>query len=69
MYMPTHFRENDTRTLHQFIQEYSFGILVAQHEGTPVANHLPFLLDARTWFTRCAEGAYGAGQCTVAHVG
>ncbi len=46
MYIPTHFRENDLSTLQQFIQEYSFGILVTQHEGVPVANHLPFLLDA-----------------------
>nr|HET6901012.1 FMN-binding negative transcriptional regulator [Ktedonobacteraceae bacterium] len=46
MYIPAHFRENDMSTLQQFIQEYSFGILVTQHEGTPVANHLPFLLDA-----------------------
>ena len=46
MYIPAHFRENDIRTLQQFIQQYSFGILVTHHEGTPVANHLPFLLDA-----------------------
>ncbi len=45
MYLPAHFRENDIGTLQQFIQEYSFGILVTQHEETPVANHLPFLLD------------------------
>jgi len=46
MYIPAHFRENDIYALQQFIQKYSFGILVTQHEGTPVANHLPFLLDA-----------------------
>lgn len=45
MYIPAHFHENDMRILQQFIQEYSFGILVTQHEGMPVANHLPFLLD------------------------
>ena len=45
MYIPTHFREGDTVMLQQFIQAYSFGILVTQQEGVPVANHFPFLLD------------------------
>ena len=45
MYIPTHFREDDIATLQQFMQAYSFGIMVTQHEGVPMANHFPFVLD------------------------
>lgn len=45
MYIPPAFQESDLPTLHQFIERHSFGLLVSQHEGSPFATHLPFLLD------------------------
>ena len=46
MYIPKAFREDDIKTLHTFMREYSFATLVTQQEGVPFASHLPFLLDA-----------------------
>ncbi len=46
MYIPKAFREDDIKTIHTFIREYSFATLITQHEGVPFANHLPFILDA-----------------------
>ena len=45
MYVPPHFAETDPATLHDFIERYSFGLLVSQLGGEPFATHLPFLLD------------------------
>src|SRR3954454_15754742 len=45
MYVPPHFAENDLSKLHDFIEAYSFGLLVSQVDGLPFATHLPFLLD------------------------
>jgi transcriptional regulator len=45
MYIPKAFREDDTPTLHTFMQAYSFATLVTQQNGVPFATHLPFLLD------------------------
>jgi transcriptional regulator len=45
MYVPPHFAETDPAKLHDFIEEYSFGLLVTQAGGRPFASHLPFLLD------------------------
>ena len=47
MYIPKHFREDDLNTLHNLIREYSFATLITQHEDTPFASHLPFILDAQ----------------------
>src|SRR5713101_578444 len=52
MYIPKAFREDDIKTLHAFMREYSFATLVTQQEGMPFASHLPFLLDA-------GQGPYG----------
>ncbi len=52
MYIPKAFREDDSKTLHTFMREYSFATLVTQQEGMPFASHLPFLLDA-------GQGPYG----------
>lgn len=46
MYIPKAFREDDLDQLHALIRRYSFAILVTQHEGLPLATHLPFVLDA-----------------------
>jgi transcriptional regulator len=45
MYVPPHFAETDVPTLHDFIERYSFGLLVSQLGEAPFATHLPFLLD------------------------
>jgi transcriptional regulator len=45
MYLPEAFREDDLTLLHAFIREQSFGALVTLQDGSPVANHFPFLLD------------------------
>jgi transcriptional regulator len=45
MYIPTAFRETDTETLFDLIEQYSFGLLVSEHDATPFATHLPLLLD------------------------
>src|SRR5260370_40830619 len=52
MYIPKAFREDDIKTLHTFMREYSFATLVTQQEGMPFASHLPFLLDRE-------QGPYG----------
>lgn len=45
MYVPPAFAEDDPATLHRFIEQNSFGILVSQEEDRPTASHLPFLVD------------------------
>lgn len=62
MYIPAHFREDDRATLQQFIQEYSFGILVTQHEGTLVANHFPFVLDVERGSLGTLQGHMARGN-------
>jgi transcriptional regulator len=52
MYMPERFREDDLQTLHALMRDYSFATLVTQHEGVPLASHLPLILAAD-------EGPYG----------
>jgi transcriptional regulator len=45
MYIPTPFAETDQTKLHDFIERYSFGVLVSQIDGQPFASHLPFLIE------------------------
>ena len=45
MYIPAHFAEPDVGTLHQFIEQHPFGLLVSRHDGELCASHLPFLLE------------------------
>jgi transcriptional regulator len=52
MYIPKHFREDDLNTLHSLMRTYSFATLITQHEGIPLATHLPFILDTE-------RGPYG----------
>jgi transcriptional regulator len=47
MYIPKAFREDNIKTLHKFMREYSFATLITQHEGVSFATHLPFILDDR----------------------
>lgn len=48
MYIPAAFAETDLTTLHDFIEQNSFGLFVSQVEGRPFASHLPFLLERET---------------------
>ncbi|KMJ59685.1 transcriptional regulator [Bacillus sp. LL01] len=44
MYIPKQFINENTDEIIQFIQENSFGILFSEHEGIPIATHLPFIV-------------------------
>jgi transcriptional regulator len=59
MYIPEHFREDDTATLQEFIREHSFGVLVTRGDDAPFATHLPFLFEA-------GRGSYGMLSAHVA---
>ncbi len=58
MYTPSAFAETDQRKLHDFIESHSFGLLVSAADGTPVATHLPLLL----------ERDAGPHGCLIGHV-
>ena len=45
MYIPVAFKEPNLITLHSFIEQNSFGLLVSQDGDRPFVTHLPFLLD------------------------
>jgi transcriptional regulator len=45
MYIPSTFHETDTEKQFDIIEQFSFGLLVSQHDGAPFATHLPLLLD------------------------
>jgi transcriptional regulator len=45
MYIPNHFRAEDTETLHEFIERYAFATLVSAQDGSPFATHLPLLMN------------------------
>jgi transcriptional regulator len=45
MYVPKHFLVEDESTLYDFIDNHSFAIIFSNHNNTPVASHLPLLLD------------------------
>lgn len=44
MYIPNHFRVDDTATLFGFIESFSFSTLVTASNSAPFATHLPLLL-------------------------
>ncbi len=46
MYQPPHFVETDIDVLHALIRAHPLGLLISTSEDGPVANPLPFLLDA-----------------------
>ncbi|HUP06899.1 MAG TPA: FMN-binding negative transcriptional regulator [Caldimonas sp.] len=46
MYLPAHFEERRIDVLHAFVREHPFALLVTAGADGPVANGLPFLLDA-----------------------
>jgi len=60
MYTPKAFREDDREKLYALMQEYSFAVLVtSQQDGTPLATHLPFMLDTE-------RGPYGTLRAHMA---
>ena len=46
MYQPPHFVETDIDVLHALIRAHPLGLLISASDDGPVANPLPFLLDA-----------------------
>ena len=44
MYIPRRFEEKDMETIHAFIKENSFAILVSVKDGLPVGTHIPLQL-------------------------
>ena len=45
MYIPRRYEEKDKDTIHAFIRENSFGILVSVKDGLPVGTHIPLHLE------------------------
>lgn len=45
MYTPAHYRETDLPTLHAWIRQNNFGLLLSQGPEGIEASHLPFLLE------------------------
>ena len=47
MYLPAHFEETRPAVLHELLRQHPLGLLITQDEqGAPVANSIPFMLDA-----------------------
>jgi transcriptional regulator len=46
MYVPAHFKVDDPATLSSFIEENAFATVITHFEGTPLASHLPMLLES-----------------------
>ncbi len=47
MYVPKHDAVNDPAKLAEFMDQYSFALLVTQQNGAPLATHLPLLFDPK----------------------
>jgi transcriptional regulator len=45
MYIPKHFTNNDQEHVLDFIQKYSFGIIVTAQSNIPFATHVPFIAE------------------------
>ncbi len=45
MYLPKHFEETRPEVLHALVRVHPLATWVLQHEGSLLANHVPFLLD------------------------
>ena len=45
MYVPAAFAVDDQPTLFDFAERHSFATLISQHDGVPLASHLPLLVD------------------------
>lgn len=51
MYIPTNFKAKDFTAVQAFVSKYPFAILVSTIEDTPIATHIPVILeiDGETW--------------------
>lgn len=47
VYLPEHFAETDTAMMHRLIRSFPLGTLITLGTEGLVANHIPFVLDAR----------------------
>jgi transcriptional regulator len=45
MYIPRRYEEKDAATIHAFIRENSFAILISISDGQPVGTHIPLMLE------------------------
>lgn len=45
MYIPRRYEEKDMATIHTFIKENSFAILISVKDGLPVGTHIPLQLE------------------------
>ncbi|WP_448698017.1 FMN-binding negative transcriptional regulator [Mucilaginibacter sp. AW1-3] len=45
MYIPKHFENTDIKEIFEFIQKYSFGIIVTAQDNVPFATHMPFAVE------------------------
>lgn len=59
MYQPPHFIEKNSETLHALVRAHPLGLLISATEEGPVADSVPFLLDAD-------HGAHGRLRAHVA---
>jgi transcriptional regulator len=48
VYLPRHFAETDTDAMHRLIRDFPLGTLITLGTDGLAANHVPFVLDART---------------------
>ena len=60
MYVPNHFKEDDTGKLQQYIRDYGFGLLIVADDCGIEANHVPFHLSSEE------DGTLGQLQCHLA---
>ncbi|SDS84941.1 negative transcriptional regulator, PaiB family [Halopseudomonas xinjiangensis] len=59
MYVPSHFKQDNTETLLQYIRQHGFGLLIVADEQGIEANHVPFYLSE-------SDGCMGVLQCHLA---
>ena len=46
MYLPAHFEETRSEVLHALIRQHPLATLITESDGAPVADEIPFILDA-----------------------
>jgi len=59
MYLPDQFNESSAEQINALVERYPLGTLITVADGSPCANHLPFILDP-------ARGARGRLLCHMA---
>ncbi|MES2765069.1 MAG: FMN-binding negative transcriptional regulator [Bacteroidota bacterium] len=47
MYIPNLYREDDRKFLKSFMRQFSFATLITSENETPIATHLPFVIEER----------------------